>query len=43
MKILKKEDINSGNIKEKSLSIHYPEFYEYLCSTYPNISYKKRC
>lgn len=33
----KLEDLNSNNCREKIMQMHYPEFYQYLIETYPQV------
>ena len=40
MEIPKIEDLNASNCREVSIKIHYPEFHQYLLSTYPDYEWK---
>ena len=42
MIIPKLEELVGGACREVSIKLHYPEFYEYLLSTYPELTFKER-
>lgn len=42
MNIPKLEELVGGACKEASIKLHYPEFYDYLLSTYPELTFKER-
>lgn len=35
-------DLNSSNCTQRSMKIHYPEFHDYLCTTYPDLSWSEK-
>lgn len=40
MDIPKIEDLNDSSCREVSIRLHYPDFYQYLCTTYPDYEWK---
>ena len=42
MNYLRLEDLNSNNCTEKNVRLHFPEFYDHLISTYPQLPNKER-